>query len=180
MRKQIKWMDGEEERALVLDNTFTWMVYYKEAFGRDIVPDLAPILNSVIKAFFAVFSAVDIDKVVKIAISKQKDKKKDKTEADRTSAIMNEIVQKVDPDDITEVIIEATAIESVTFLQIMWALAKCADDSIDEFFEWTKTTSGMTPDFLVSEVFDLVLKGWITENPLVKRLLEETKEPKKK
>lgn len=180
MRKQIKWMDGEEERALVLDNTFTWMVYYKEAFGRDIVPDLAPILNSVIKAFFAVFSAVDIDKVVKIAISKQKDKKKDKTEAYRTSAIMNEIVQKVDPDDITEVIIEATAIESVTFLQIMWALAKCADDSIDEFFEWTKTTSGMTPDLLVSEVFDLVLKGWITENPLVKRLLEETTELKKK
>lgn len=176
MRKQIKWMDGEEERALVLDNTFTWMVYYKEAFGRDIVPDLAPILNSVIKAFFAVFSAVDVDKVVKIATSKQKNK----TEADRTSAIMNEVLQKVDPDDITGVIIEATAIESVTFLQIMWALAKCADDSIDEFFEWTKTTSGMTPDFLVSEVFDLVLKGWITENPLVKRLLEETTEPKKK
>ena len=176
MRKQIKWMDGEEEHALVLDNTFTWMVYYKEAFGRDIVPDLAPILNSVIKAFFAVFSAVDVDKVVKIATSKQKNK----TEADRTSAIMNEVVQKVDPDDITGVIIEATAIESVTFLQIMWALAKCADDSIDEFFEWTKTTSGMTPDFLVSEVFDLVLKGWITENPLVKRLLEETTEPKKK
>lgn len=176
MRKQIKWMDGEEERALVLDNTFTWMVYYKEAFGRDIVPDLAPILNSVIKAFFAVFSAVDVDKVVKIATSKQKNK----TEADRTSAIMNEVMQKVDPDDITGVIIEATAIESVTFLQIMWALAKCADDSIDEFFEWTKTTSGMTPDFLVSEVFDLVLKGWITENPLVKRLLEETTEPKKK
>lgn len=176
MRKQIKWMDGEDERALVLDNTFTWMVYYKEAFGRDIVPDLAPILNSVIKAFFAVFSAVDVDKVVKIATSKQKNK----TEADRTSAIMNEVMQKVDPDDITGVIIEATAIESVTFLQIMWALAKCADDSIDEFFEWTKTTSGMTPDFLVSEVFDLVLKGWITENPLVKRLLEETTEPKKK
>lgn len=176
MRKQIKWMDGEEERALVLDNTFTWMVYYKESFGRDIVPDLAPILNSVIKAFFAVFSAVDVDKVVKIATSKQKNK----TEADRTSAIMNEVVHKVDPDDITGVIIEATAIESVTFLQIMWALAKCADDSIDEFFEWTKTTSGMTPDFLVSEVFDLVLKGWITENPLVKRLLEETTEPKKK
>lgn len=176
MRKQIKWMDGEEERALILDNTFTWMVYYKEAFGRDIVPDLAPILNSVIKAFFAVFSAVDVNKVVKIATSKQKNK----TEADRTSAIMNEVVQKVDPDDITGVIIEATAIESVTFLQIMWALAKCADDSIDEFFEWTKTTSGMTPDFLVSEVFDLVLKGWITENPLVKRLLEETTEPKKK
>lgn len=176
MRKQIKWMDGEEERALILDNTFTWMVYYKEAFGRDIVPDLAPILNSVIKAFFAVFSAVDVDKVVKIATSKQKNK----TEADRTSAIMNEVLQKVDPDDITGVIIEATAIESVTFLQIMWALAKCADDSIDEFFEWTKTTSGMTPDFLVSEVFDLVLKGWITENPLVKRLLEETTEPKKK
>lgn len=176
MRKQIKWMDGEEERALILDNTFTWMVYYKEAFGRDIVPDLAPILNSVIKAFFAVFSAVDVNKVVKIATSKQKNK----TEADRTSAIMNEVVQKVDPDDITGVIIEATAIESVTFLQIMWALAKCADDSIDEFFEWTKTTSGMTPDFLVSEVFDLVLKGWITENPLVKRLLEETMEPKKK
>lgn len=176
MRKQIKWMDGEEERALVLDNTFTWMVYYKEAFGRDIVPDLAPILNSVIKAFFAVFSAVDVNKVVKIATSKQKNQ----TEADRTSAIMNEVVQKVDPDDITGVIIEATAIESVTFLQIMWALAKCADDSIDEFFEWTKTTSGMTPDFLVSEVFDLVLKGWITENPLAKRLLEETMEPKKK
>lgn len=176
MRKQIKWMDGEEERALILDNTFTWMVYYKEAFGRDIVPDLAPILNSVIKAFFAVFSAVDVNKVIKIATSKQKNK----TEADRTSAIMNEVVQKVDPDDITGVIIEATAIESVTFLQIMWALAKCADDSIDEFFEWTKTTSGMTPDFLVSEVFDLVLKGWITENPLVKRLLEETTEPKKK
>lgn len=176
MKKKIKWMDGEEERTLELDNTFTWMVYYKEAFGRDIVPDLAPIMTSIIKGFFAVFSAVDIEKIVKAATTKQKGK----SETERAAAIMEEIMQKVDPDDLIGVVYEATAIESMTFLQIMWALAKCADESVGDFIEWTRTTSGMAPDMLVSEVFDLVLKGWVTENPLVKRLLKTVTEPTKK
>ena len=176
MRKKITWMDGSEERSLELDNTFTWMVYYKEAFGHDIVPDLAPILNTIIKGFFAVFSAVDIKKIVDAATTKQKGK----SETDRAAAIMDEIMHKVDPIDLTDVVYEATAIEGTTMLQIMWALAKCADDSVGDFTEWTRTTSGMTPDTLVMEIFDLVLKGWITENPLVKRLLTTMTEPTKK
>ena len=176
MKKKITWMDGEEERSLELDNTFTWAVYYKERFGRDIVSDIVPILNTIIKGFFALFSSVDIEKINKAVTSKQKNK----SDTDRAAAVFEEIMQNVDPDDITGVIIEASMMESVTLLQIMWALAKCADDNVDDFIEWTKTTSGMTPDVLIWSVYELVIKGWMTENPLVKRLLKMMKEPAKK
>ena len=174
MRRTIEWFDGDEKRAIELDNTFTWTIYYKETFGHDIVPDLAPIINTVIRSVGELLTSVDLSSITKIANSKQKDSAKG-------AAIMDELAKKIDPDALTANFLDASAIESVTVAQIAWAMAKTADDETPGFIPWSLDQRGLTTPVMLPAVFGLVTEGWFTEkSPLLGGLRAMMTEPTKK
>ena len=147
MKKTIKWKSNGEERTLVLDNTHTWMLYYQEQFERDIVPDLVPVLNAAIEAFFSVLKQVDIVKVSKMPKERA----------------AKEIFDKVDPEALRDAIIEASAIDATTLLRITWALAKTADEDIpDDLITWSRSLEDLTLDTIAGEVFALVFKAMLS------------------
>ena len=173
MRKTIEWFDGETKHALELDNTVTWMIYYKETFGHDIVPDLAPIINTVIRSVGELLTSLDIPNITKIANSKQKDSAKG-------AAIMDELAKKIDPDALAAIVFDASAIESVTVAQIAWAMAKTADDATAGFIPWSLEQRGLTTPVMLPAVFSLVTEGWFTEkSPLLEGLRAMLAEPNK-
>ena len=174
MRKTLKWADGETEHAIDLDNSFPWTIYYKEAFGHDIVPDLAPIINTVIRSASEILTSLDIPGIAKIAESKAKDSAKG-------AAILDELAKKLEPDALVSVVYEACAAESVTVGQIAWAMAKTADETTGNYMAWALQQRGLTVPKMIPAVFSLVTEGWFTEkSPLLEGLRAMLTEPTKK
>lgn len=143
MQKTVKWTQSGVKNELTLDNNIGWMIAYREQFGRDIVPALIPVLNAGIDIAFGVIQAMN--------------------EGEKAGI---ETLKNVDPDALHDAIFQASSIEAVDLINITWALAKNADDSIREPKEWVRQFEGFPLDLIGGAVFDLVFKSMISTKNL--------------
>ena len=150
MQKTIKI---DSKNAVRLDNNVGWMFIYRDQFGRDIVPALIPLLNA----------GIDLA----LGIYKQTGGK-----------MSRDVLMSIDADALTDAMIQVSGIEAVDLLQIVWALAKNADESIDEPRVWFRQFDTFPVDIIAPAVFDLVFKGMVSTKNL-KRLqaLKESLRP---
>lgn len=142
----IKTVKIDKDHSLTLSNNIGWMFIYRDQFGRDIVPTIVPVLNAGIDLIFAAYKATG--------------GKIDKT-----------ILEKIDPDEVTSAMWSAAGIEAVDLLNIVWAMAKNADEGIPEprlFFAGFDT---FPVDVVFPAAFELLYKGLISGKNL-KRLQE--------
>lgn len=151
MEKKIK-LDGKT--SITLNNNVGWLFLYKDQFGRDIVPTLVPVLNAGIDLVFGVYKETG-------------------------GKISKDSIMSIDTDALTDAIYNAAAIEAVDLLNIVWALAKNADDEIPEPREWFRQFDAFPVDIVAPAVFELVFKGMVSTKNL-KRLqsLRESLQPK--
>lgn len=151
MEKKIK-LDGKT--SITLNNNVGWLFLYKDQFGRDIVPTLVPVLNAGIDLVFGVYKETG-------------------------GKISKDSIMSIDTDALTDAIYNAAAIEAVDLLNIVWALAKNADDEIPEPREWFRQFETFPVDVVAPAVFELVFKGMVSTKNL-KRLqsLRESLQPK--
>lgn len=151
MEKKIK-LDGKT--SIILNNNVGWLFLYKDQFGRDIVPTLVPVLNAGIDLVFGVYKETG-------------------------GKISKDTIMSIDTDALTDAIYNAAAIEAVDLLNIVWALAKNADDEIPEPREWFRQFDAFPVDVVAPAVFELVFKGMVSTKNL-KRLqsLRESLQPK--
>lgn len=151
MEKKIK-LDGKT--SITLNNNVGWLFLYKDQFGRDIVPTLVPVLNAGIDLVFGVYKETG-------------------------GKISKDTIMSIDTDALTDAVYNAAAIEAVDLLNIVWALAKNADDEIPEPREWFRQFETFPVDVVAPAVFELVFKGMVSTKNL-KRLqsLRESLQPK--
>ena len=135
-------------KSVKLSNNIGWMLEYKHQFGHDILPTLMPVMNSVIKI---ICDALD-QGAVKDGID----------------------ITKIDSNTYEDALLELSGLQFTDFIEVVWALAKAADDSIDEPAVWVKQFDSFPFDTLAVEVFGLVAKGCISSKNL-KRLQSLTK-----
>lgn len=96
-----------EEQSVTLDSAAGWLYVYDEYFGHDILPDLLPIMESILDAVanvVGVIEGTEIEDIVK--------------------ALVN-------PEVIDNVFVDLSAVEMKTVLNIFWAMAKNEDPSIE-------------------------------------------------
>ena len=151
MEKKIKL---DSKTSITLNNNVGWLFLYKDQFGRDIVPTLVPVLNAGIDLVFGVYKETG-------------------------GKISKDTIMSIDTDALTDAIYNAAAIEAVDMLNIVWALAKNADDEIPEPREWFRQFDAFPVDVVAPAVFELVFKGMVSTKNL-KRLqsLRESLQPK--
>lgn len=151
MEKKIKL---DCKTSITLNNNVGWLFLYKDQFGRDIVPTLVPVLNAGIDLVFGVYKETG-------------------------GKISKDTIMSIDTDALTDAIYNAAAIEAVDLLNIVWALAKNADDEIPEPREWFRQFDAFPVDIVAPAVFELVFKGMVSTKNL-KRLqsLRESLQPK--
>lgn len=137
MEKTITWDDLE----IKVSNNVTWLMIYRDQFGHDIVPALIPLLNAGIDLVFGAYQATD----------GMKDIKK---------------FWEMDTESIKDAIIEASGIESVEILNIIWAMAKAADGSISEPMRWYRQFDSFPLDIIVPDVFEMIYKHFISTKNL--------------
>ena len=130
-----------------LNNNTGWAMDYRDQFGHDIIPTLMPLAAS----------ALD----VLCGIIKETGKTKDIT--------IEDLAQVVDTDDMLNAVIHASGLEYVEFINITWALAKCADEDIPDPREWVRQFETFPLDEIVPAVFGLIFRGLVSSKNL-KRL----------
>lgn len=133
----IKTITLDEGRELTLSNNVGWLLVYKDQFGHDIVPSLIPVLNAGIDLIYGLYRAT----------GGQLDK---------------DVLEKVDPEDLEDAIYKLAGFEAVDLLNVVWAMAKNADDKIPEPKKWFNTFETFPLDIIVPAVFDLLYKGMVS------------------
>lgn len=135
------------KKSVRLNNNIGWAITYRDQFGRDIVQALMPMIAG----------AMDVVS----GILNETGKLEDITPED--------ILKVADGDALIDAVIHLSGLEFVDFINITWALAKCADDTIPEPSEWVKEFDEFPLDVLAPEVARLVIKGVVSSKNL-KRL----------
>lgn len=137
MKKTIKLYKDCE---LTLSNNAGWLYEYREQFGHDIVPDIMPIISAVFKAL--------------------------KELSTQNGKPVTEVIKSLDGDVIEDALIELAGLQSVDLINIVWAMAKCADDEIDEPRKWIRQFETFPLDVIVPKVWSLVLEGFVSSKNL--------------
>lgn len=140
MIKTVKF--GKHE--IVLDNNVGWTMIYRDQFGHDIIPTIMPILAG----------AVDI---ISGIAENMNGKKEFGVE------MLGELSES---GKLEEAIIKASAAEFVDFINITWAMAKNADDTITDPKEWIRQFDEFPVDVIGPEVFKLIFKGMVSSKNL--------------
>lgn len=141
MEKKIKI---DNKTSITVNNNIGWLFVYKDQFGRDIVPSLVPALNAGIDLVFGIYKELG-------------------------GEFSREKIMQIDPAALTDAIYASAGIEAVDLLNIVWALAKNADDEIPEPREWVRQFETFPLDVIAPAVFELVFKSMVSTKNL-KRL----------
>lgn len=119
---------------------------YRDQFGKDIVPALMPILASLMEGVSTIISESGSNEV---------------TMADIADAVQGRSM---------DVLLPMFQVEFVdTIINVTWAMAKAADESIEPPKRWVRQFEEFPLDVIVPAVYELVLKGFVSSKNL-KRL----------
>lgn len=122
-----------------LSNNIGWTLNYRSQFGHDIMPTIIPL----------VASAIDL---VKGIVS---------TAEDGTVSV-EDLLSLTDDETFFNALVHLSGFEMVELINIMWALAKTADSSIDEPERWVAQFEVFPLDDIVPEVFNLITMGVVS------------------
>ena len=122
-----------------LSNTVAWTMEYRDQFNKDIVPSIMPLIASGLEAITSVVAETKGDSF---------------TVADIAEAISGRAV---------DILLPMFQVEFVDIIvNIVWAMAKAADESIEPPKRWVRQFDEFPLDEVVPVVYDLVLKGFIS------------------
>lgn len=148
-----------DDKDIVLDNNVGWTLIYRDQFGRDIVPVIMPLLAGALDIVSGVFQEA----------------------GDKKEISVESLAKLADGDALINAMIHIGGFEFVDFINVTWALAKNADDSIPEPNIWLKQFDEFPIDVIGPEVVKLIFKGMVSSKNL-ERLNEFVKsvQPKKR
>lgn len=131
----IKEINISENEKIKLNASLGWVLRYRAQFGHDILPDLLPMLES---GLVMVGGAMDESGEL-------------------------EWRKLLDFDTVSSAMISFAGAEFTTALNIIWAMAKNADDSIQAPFEWANQFENFPLDKIIPEVLDAVINTVVSE-----------------
>ena len=151
MEKIIKIGDKEVR----LNNNVAWTMEYRDQFGKDILPAIMPLMASMIEGISTLMAeASDGDSMTARGIAE---------------ALEGRAMEVLLP------MFQAEFVDLV--LNVTWAMAKAADESIEPPKRWVRQFDGFYLDEIGPALLELVLKGFVSSKNLkrLKKLGSELK-----
>lgn len=99
-----------EQHSIEIDTSMGWLFVYRGTFGRDILPDLMPMVEAVVAGLGEVFGTAVV--------------KSDK------SIDPEKVMELMDADAFVDMFVKLSGMELTTVLQIFWAMARNADPTV--------------------------------------------------
>ena len=130
-----------------LNNNIAWTMEYRDQFNKDILPAIMPLAASMIEGISTIMAdATNNGEITTSSIAEALE--------GRTMEILLPMFQA----EFVELVVNVT-----------WAMAKAADESIDPPKKWVRQFEEFPLDVVGPAVLDLVLKGFVSSKNL-KRL----------
>ena len=134
------------KQSVRLNNNVCWTMEYRDQFGKDIVPVLMPLIASAIEGVASVIS-----------------------ETGKTEISVSDIAEALQGRSL-DILLPLFQVEFVdTVVNVTWAMAKAADESILPPKQWVRQFDDFPLDVVAPAVYDLVIKGFVSSKNL-KRL----------
>lgn len=146
MEKTIKL---DSKTSIRVSNNIEWALIYKDQFGRDVLPMLIPVANTFIELAVSVMKSTDGK-----ALEQGK---------------IGDAIKGIDVSDVQSALYSLAGLEFTDILNITWAMAKAADDSIEEPRVWVRSLTSFPVDAVVPVIFDMNLQ-FLTTTKNYKRL----------
>lgn len=128
------------DKEVQLNNNIGWTMEYRDQFNTDIIPTMMPMIAGAFDAIIGLLDSVG---------PTEKFTKEDFIEAAKS-------------DEFTSALIKISSFELVDFINITWAMAKCADPDIPEPKVWVKQFDEFPLDEVGPAVFELGIGGLIS------------------
>lgn len=141
----IKSIHLSESQSVEVNSSAGWLFIYRETFGRDILPDILPIVETAISAIVTILDEAG-DKI-----------------------ITENLIEALRSDSMIDAYAKFSTMEFVTILQIFWALAKNADKALPNCEDWANELEVIPMDIIVPELFDVISSSMVSSKNL-KRL----------
>ena len=138
----IKEIMLNKNKAITVDSSAGWLLIYREQFGRDITPDLLPLLQSGMEIAFGFLEDLG-EKLTK-----------------------ESVLKAFNQDRVDSVIMNLSGVESVTILQVLWALTAChaerSGKDVIPYRKWIMEQGDIPLDIVIPEIVKLVAKSCIS------------------
>lgn len=123
-----------EKESFNINSSAGWFLKYRAQFGHDILPDLLPAVESIIKVGISL-------------VGSGKDLNKDN------------ILEAIDSDTIEDALFTISGLEFTTLFNITWAMAKNADNSVGTPEDWLNQFEVFPIDEIAPVIFRTAVKG---------------------
>lgn len=123
-----------EKESFNINSSAGWFLKYRAQFGHDILPDLLPAVESIIKVGV---SLIDGGKELN----------------------QDNFLKAIDGDTIEDALFTLSGLEFTTLFNITWAMAKNADNSIGSPEDWLNQFEIFPVDEIAPVVFKAAVKG---------------------
>ena len=144
MKKTIKI---DDEQKFEINSSSGWLYAYQEQFGHDVLPVLLPAAEALLQTM------ADL----------MKDSKPDN---------VADILAAADEETISNAFITLSGMQLTTVTNIVWSMAKNANDSIESPREWLNSFDVFPWDIVVPQVLSAALEACISKKKFEK--LKET------
>ena len=128
------------DKSVKLNNNIAWTMIYRDQFGRDVVQDHVPVLATITETLAAIIPDADADGNV--------------TVQDILESVEGRTLDLMLPLMSTEIM--------TTITNVLWAMAKAADEDIDPPREWVRQFDEFPLDVIIPTVYEMAMKGFIS------------------
>lgn len=142
----IKTINLGNGQSLEINSSGGWLYVFQEQFGFDVLPLLIPALEAGLKA---------------VGIAVQGADGKDKIEA-------AQMLANFDDENINEIMMSFSGLQLTTLLNIVWAMAKNANDNIPEPKVFYNSFDEFPSDLVIPEVVRQIINTTISKKNRVK------------
>ena len=123
-----------------LNNNIGWAIDYRDQFGQDIIPTLLPMVAAALDLIKGLLEEME----------------------DTTNLEWQDVLKTVDGDTLLDALVHLGGLEFKDFINVTWAMAKCADETIPEPRTWVRQFETFPLDEIAPAVFELIYKGVIS------------------
>lgn len=123
-----------------LNNNIGWSMIYRDQFGKDILPVIMPILTSMIESVATVLAESETDGEI--------------TSTSIAEALTGRSLEIVLP------LYQAEFVDLV--INILWSMAKRADEDIAPPYKWISQFEDFYIDEIIPELLEMILSGMVS------------------
>ena len=134
----IKKINIGEGQSFDINSSNGWLYTYQEQFGHDVLPVLLPAVEALIGALSDMVKNADGDDV-------------------------SDILKSADDETISNMFITLSGMQLTTITNVVWAMAKNADDGIASPREWINSFDVFPWDIIVPQVLGAALEASISK-----------------